>query len=147
MKKIKILRIFLIGTLLSIIGFTSCKKIDIEPKSTFTDLEMAPGGWRIASFQWHDRSDNNQFSDYIFQFKTDGIVTAIHNGIKENGNWSKGNSNLKIVFTSIPLNELNNNWTIVYHTENTAELRGLSPFDNSTEFILFSKINSMDIEK
>ena len=151
MKKSKILAMALIGALLTFIGFYSCEKTYVEPISPTTmerpTLVIAPGGWRISSFQWHDRSDNPTFLNYTFTFNTDGSVTALHSNIREYGRWSRGHSTLRIAFERDPLNELNNVWTIVTHTENSAELRGLSPIDNSSEFLLLSKLGITALDK
>jgi hypothetical protein len=150
MKTNKIIRAILIGTLFATAGLSSCKKVYVEPQESTTEktpLEMASGAWKISSFQWHDRSDNSHFVSYAFQFKADGTLLVLHNGIKENGNWSKGNTTLKIFFPSEPLNELNNTWMIIAHSETTVALKGYGPNDNSSEFLIFSKINSFNIEK
>ena len=145
MKKSKLLGVALIGTLISIAGFVSCEKTYVEPIASTTSLKnpslvIAPAGWRIVSFQWHDKSDNNHFIDYFFQFNADGSITAIHNHVTEYGKWSlKNNTIVELSFSIEPLNELSNNWTIVSHSVDNIELRGLYSDDNSTEFLSLIK--------
>ena len=147
MKKSKIIGLALAATLIGFVGFYSCEKTYVEPVTSTTTLKnptlaLAPGGWKITSFQWHDKSDNSQFIDYRFKFNTDGSVTAVHNHVVEYGKWSlRNNTTVMFAFSADPLSELSNNWTVVSHTLEDIELRGLSPIDNSTEFLLLSKVS------
>ena len=148
MKKRKIVGIALGAILIGIVGFYSCEKTYVEPISPpTTTLEepftiIAPSGWRVTSFQWHDRSDNSHFISYVFQFNSDGSIMAVHNDIREYGKWSKQNNILDISFVTKPLNELNCNWTIIDHTATTLVLKGLSPYDNSSEYLELERVSA-----
>lgn len=143
----------LVGALITIGGLYSCEKTDINPASPSTVimeqpmLVLAPGMWRITSFQWHDREDNNHFISYTFQLNVEGSITAVHNNIVEHGKWSKKNDILEIDFVSDPLTELNCNWKIISHSVNSIDLKGLSPYDNSSEYLSVEKISTSVLVK
>ncbi|MGZ4036044.1 MAG: hypothetical protein ACXVNN_01290 [Bacteroidia bacterium] len=148
MKKSKITTVILSAILIAFVGFYACEKTYVEPETpsnATTDksmLALVPAAWRIVSFQWHDRSENDHFRDYTFQFYADGSVVARHSRIKEIGKWRKKNNILQLIFNSDPLNELSNNWTIVDHTPDNASFKGLNPSDGSSEFLSIEKISS-----
>ena len=63
----------LIAALIVIAGFASCEKSDLKPEAPLVKMEesspiVEQAIWRIASFQWHNRENNDHFKDYIFRF-------------------------------------------------------------------------------
>lgn len=74
----------------------------------------------------------------------DGSITAIHHEIKELGKWSKSGNILKIEFRQELLDELNCDWTIVEHTSDKLVLKGLSPYDYSSQFLELEKVNNIE---
>lgn len=148
MKKTKLIGIALVVILIGVVGFYSCEKTYVEPSiaTEITDgskLVLAPAVWRVTSFQWKDKESNNHFISYTFNFNPDGTVEAIHNHIKEYGTFVKKNNNiLELKFAGDPLLELNNNWTILEHTSTSMNLKGLSPYDTSSEFLVMEKTSS-----
>lgn len=153
MKKSKMIGFALAATLIGFVGFYSCEKTYVEPiesPNKITEapaLVLAPAAWRITSFQWHDKSDNTQFIDYLFRFRVDGTILALHNHLEEYGKWSKRNNIMQFSFKADPLNELSNNWTIVSHTATTASMRALDLVDNSSEFLTIEKVSDGDEAK
>jgi hypothetical protein len=150
MKTHKIIGFVLVAVLIGIAGFYSCEKTTPEPSASpnvITEKPMmiiAPGTWEVTSFQWHDKSDNDHFKEYTFQFNPGGLIVAYHNHVEEHGKWEKRNNILQLIFDIQPLNELSNNWTIVSHTAYSASLRGLSPTDDSSEFLTIEQVNSTE---
>ena len=150
MKKNKIIGFVLVAILIGVAGFYSCEKTYVEPvdsPNTITDapaLVLAPAAWRVTSFQWHNKSDNTQFIEYLFRFRVDGTILVLHNHIEEYGKWNKRNNIMQFSFNGDPLNELSNNWTITGHTATTASMRALDPIDNSSEFLTIEKISDGD---
>ena len=149
MKKTKLIGIALVAVLIAAVGFYSCEKTYVEPvtPTEITDgskLVIAPAVWRVTSFQWKDRENNGHFISYTFQFNPEGTIEAVHNHVKEYGKWSLKNNNiLQINFEADILLELNNNWTIKDHTSTSMNLRGLSPYDDSSEYLLLEKSSSL----
>lgn len=145
MKKTRLIGFVFIAITIGIAGFYACEKTYVEPNAPTEILEspklvLAPAIWKITTFQWKNKSDNNHFVSYSFIFNQDGTIDAIHDNIKEYGKYSKQENVLAIRFLELPLAELNNKWTISDHTTIGMTLRGLSPDDNSSEFLMLEKV-------
>lgn len=148
MKKIKLIGFALSVVIIGAVGLYSCEKTYVEPATSTEMLEspglvLAPGTWKITSFQWKDREVNDHFASYMFIFNKNGTIYAVHENIKESGKYSKTGNILGIRFMEQPLTELNNGWTIVDHTATSLTLKGLSPEDNSSEYLEFEKVGGV----
>lgn len=149
MESIKKLGKVLIGALIVIAGFASCEKSDLKPEGPVAELNestpiVAPTTWRVKSFQWKNKAENGNFKYYVFRFNVDGSITAIHNNITEYGKWRKRGNILRIDFNQGLLSELNCAWTIVEHTRNKLVLKGLSPYDYSSQMLELEKVNDTE---
>ena len=145
-KTFKKLGKILFGALIVIAGFASCEKSDFKPEGPVSKMEESSpivevATWRIASFQWHNKENNDHFKDYVFRFNTDKSITAIHHSTEAYGKWDKRGNFMKIQFMTHPLTELNNSWTIVSHTRNSLVLKGLNYYDHSSELVEFERVN------
>lgn len=138
----------LIGAVIVIAGFSSCKKSDLKPESVTELNESSPiveaTTWSVKSFQWHNREENNNFENYVFRFNVDGTITAINNNFTEYGKWRKRGNILNIEFNQHLLSELNSKWTIVEHTRTKLVLKGLNPHDHSSQYLELEKANIFD---
>lgn len=139
----------LIGALIVFAGFYSCEKSDLKPEGPVTELKeatpiVAPTTWKVKSFQWHNKIENGHFEYYVFRFNVDGSITAIHNNITEYGKWRKRGNILRIEFNQDLLSELNCAWTIVEQTRNELVLKGLSPYNYSSQLLELEKVNNTE---
>lgn len=145
--RIKILGI----VLLLITGFAGCEKNYIEPEMTVQETEsisdkeafrdITNGVWRITSFQWRLRERNDHFINYHFRFRTNGLVVTGSEGVKDAGKWSQRNTIFQLLFDSSPLKELNsNNWRIYKVGANKFVLKGLSPYDHTSQVVEFERL-------
>lgn len=130
-------------------GLSSCKKEEIKPLDPVVaeDLdskapELNQGVWIITSFQWKLREQNNHFNNYEFRFGANGIVYASHLGQVSTGKWLKRETLVLIDFgDQLPLKELNNkHWEITRRFHRSIQLKGLSPYDNKSEFLVIKKL-------
>jgi hypothetical protein len=153
-------RIKILGIAFALVtGLAACEKTYIEPQKPVTEenksmegdiatvnrvdreiADMSQGVWHITSFQWHLRKeDNPHFMNYSFVFLKEGIVVAKHDGREEKGKWSRQNL-FRLVFATEPLKELNNDkWNFHREGQNKFILKGLSPYDNSSEIVVFER--------
>jgi hypothetical protein len=112
----------------------------VSPRNTFENADISTGVWHITSFQWHLRKeDNPHFRNYEFKFLKEGVVVARHDMREEKGKWSRQNL-FRLSFASEPLKELNNDkWFFHKDGKNKFVLKGQSPYDNSSEFVVFER--------
>jgi hypothetical protein len=154
-KNIKILGI----AFAMVIGLAACEKTYMEPqkpvatedmkikegvasKGAFDEetKELTEGVWHITSFQWHLRKESNDhFDGYEFVFLKEGIVIAKSDAGEQQGKWSRQNY-FRLAFAPQPLNELNNeHWYFRKESKNRFILKGISPYDDSSEFVVFER--------
>ncbi|MFL5765439.1 MAG: hypothetical protein ACJ77K_15950 [Bacteroidia bacterium] len=141
-------------------GLAACEKTYVEPEKPVasetkesTDgkdiavsrlneemTDLTASVWHITSFQWHLRKeDNNHFLQYEFVFLKNGAVIAKHDGGEETGKWERRNY-FRLAFQSDPLKELNNEkWYFRKETKDRFVLKGISPYDNKSEFVVFER--------
>ncbi len=136
-----------LAALIALSSFYGCEKSDLKPdaglKTEQTDV-VAPRMMRISSFQWHNGERNDYFASYIFRFETNGSLMVIHEDEREYGRWNRTGDLMQIRFQKAPLNELNNNWTVLDQTRNYIKLGGLSPYDNAAEILQFESLELSD---
>lgn len=146
MKKTKLIGFALLAIVIGVVGFYACEKTYVEPEAPVEILEspklvLAPGIWKISSFQWKNKEPNTHFDSYMFIFNKNGTIEAIHGNIKQYGKYTKRENILGIRFLEQPLTELNNGWEIIDHTSSSLALKGLSPEDHSSQYLEFEKVN------
>ncbi|HEY0030425.1 MAG TPA: hypothetical protein VGC65_06685 [Bacteroidia bacterium] len=152
-------RIKILGIAITMIaGLAACEKTYMEPTPTAAKQAQAKdssneeksmerysrittGSWKISKFQWHSNEINDHFKSYVFQFLPNGTAVATYDNISEKGKWSRGDAVFRLLFDTKPLKELNNNrWHFLRENENIFTLKGVSPYDNSSSFIMFERL-------
>lgn len=102
------------------------------------------GKWKVTKFMEDGRDQTGHFNGYVFQFNTDGSVTASKGSSVVKGTWSTGadNSKSKFVmnFQSSPFDELSEDWVIKSGTANSMQMEHVSGGDGSVDYLNFEKI-------
>jgi len=110
------------------------------------------GTWRITSFIDSGQDETNDFNGYNFTFESNGTITATNGNNTESGNWSVTGSNssssssddidFNIMF-NVPetseFDDLNDDWDIISHSDNTLRLRDVSGGNGGTDTLTFER--------
>lgn len=136
--RIVVIIAFLIAT-----GISACKE------DSFTLLQnqlienyVNQGKWKIGLFQDKGNDKTDSFNGFEFQFKTDGTVEATKDGSTVKGTWSTGSDNsktkLNLSFSTVPLDELNEDWVIKSGNANSIRLEDENK--DGVSYLNFEKI-------
>lgn len=125
---------------LTIVGITtSC---DLE-RTDSIHTTMQRGKWEITLYSDRGVDRTYNFTYYEFTFASNGIVTASKTGFNVNGTWSSGLDNsrekLLISFSNSPLDELNENWEVVYESSSEVRLKHENS-SGSDDLLTFEKL-------
>ncbi|MBA3972318.1 MAG: hypothetical protein H0X46_09285 [Bacteroidetes bacterium] len=141
-----------------IVGLGACEKTYLEPEIAAPKTEavtddtkevdepindrITNGVWRITSFQWHLREENNKFKEYTFYFLPNHVVIAVHGNVKEQGRWNRKNTLFQMNFgPERPLRDLNNSkWYFIREGKDKFVLKGLHPVNHSSQFVVFERL-------
>lgn len=144
-----ILRISVLSIILMTV-IASCKKDDDSStnsspsSSTALNNGIKQGTWRISYFNDSGNDETSHYTDYMFQFNSNGTVTANKSGNSVSGNWSTGNDDstakLLLNFNVIPFTELNEDWHLIEQSSNLIKLEHVSGGNGGTEYLTFEKI-------
>lgn len=131
-----------ISILLLLIAAMSCKKDDDTTVPLNTNIQ--DGVWKITLYESNGNDETNHYSDYQFQFSSNGTVTASKTGNSVSGTWSTttddSQEKLVLTFTVSPFDELNNDWHILNQSASTVELEDVSNGNGGTEYLTFQKL-------
>jgi len=106
---------------------------------------LTSGDWYITYF-FDDTDETADFFDYVFNFASDGTATATYLATPTNGIWSTSAGDetpleLNLNFgTSIPLDELAEDWDVLEVTNDIIRLKDISGGDGSTDFLTFERM-------
>lgn len=131
----------LLGTLSLLFLLISCTSgIDTSNTSQI----VTSGSWRVTLFTDSGNDETADFSGYSFSFNDNGTISAVKNGITQNGTWSVNNSSNKFNIdlgpkadTNKPLGELTDDWKILSSSNTEIRLGDDNPASN--EFLTFTK--------
>lgn len=104
---------------------------------------LTNGDWYVTYF-FDDTDETADFTDYVFNYATDGTATATNSGGPTNGTWftSAGDETeleLNLNFgTNDPLDELAEDWDVLEVTNEIIRLKDRSG-DGSTDFLTFER--------
>ena len=122
----------------------SCKKEDNSSSTSSINSTIQQGKWKVTSFIDSGNDETNHYSNYEFQFNSDGTVTAIKTGSTVNGTWSNGNDDsqlkLYLTFSTTPFDELNDDWHITSQSDSQIKLEDVSGGNGGTDYLTFQKI-------
>ncbi len=97
----------------------SCSTSDLD--AIFTECAE----WTVDKLERDDEDLEDQFSNYIFSFSSDGMITASENGNVSMGTWeasgTTGNITVDIDIPDLP--EFNDSWTLHEIEEETGEVK------------------------
>ncbi|MEZ5018113.1 MAG: hypothetical protein R2800_13725 [Flavipsychrobacter sp.] len=141
MKKILHIAIVAIGYI--ILTSSSCKKDDdnVNPSNS---SNITPGsGWHVSLFSEQSENKTSNYSEYSFDFATDGSMSAQGSGQVVTGTWKQYQDDgitkfaISLNTTNNNLLELNDDWALVSKDEKFISLKD----DNSSknEQLQFSK--------
>lgn len=94
----------------------NCKR-----KDTVAPEFSIPGNWHVSHYAVASVNHLNDFSGYVFEFKTDSTLVATNASTTETGNWTYNSSTLQFnisIGTSFPLAQINKSWILILKTEN-----------------------------
>ena len=104
-------------------------------------LYLTDGSWNVSTYLDDGTDETADFTAYTFIFQENGVVTA-DNGSTTNGTWvieENGDKLLLDFGTTIPLDEVNEDWEVVSASETQIELRDVSGEDGTTDTLIFTK--------
>ncbi len=117
-------------------GLSSCKKaVDKIQENAIFEI-ITKGQWIVAKFEKGGSSILPEYTDYVFQFYKNGVVSAMKTGSPNvDGQWSVSTETLSISATfpgaADPIKRFNGTWLITKIEENLVEgvnAGGLEPF-------------------
>ena len=122
----------------------SCKKDDNSSSTSSINSTIQQGKWKVTSFIDSGNDETNHYSNYEFQFNSDGTVTAIKTGSIVNGTWSNGSDDsqqkLYLIFSTTPFDELNDDWHITSQSASQIKLEDVSGGNGGTDYLTFEKL-------
>jgi hypothetical protein len=119
----------------------SCKK----QVARQTEKSLLKGTWKVTFFEDKGNNETTHFDGYVFDFGSDGKVTAAKGSTSVTGSWSigldDGVSKLYLDFgPPSPFNELNDDWRIKDQEKTEVDLDNVSGGNGGTEYLTFGKL-------
>ncbi|MCD2259594.1 hypothetical protein [Psychroserpens luteolus] len=105
---------------------------------------LTNGDWYVTYF-FDDTDETTDFVDYVFNFASDNTATATDMSGTTNGSWSTTSGDdtplgLNLNFgTSMPLDELADDWDVLEVTNDIIRLKDVSGGDGSEDFLTFER--------
>lgn len=105
---------------------------------------LTNGDWYVTYF-FDDTDETADFADYTFNFASDNTATATDTNGTTNGSWattSGDQTQLGLILnfgTSIPLDELEDDWDVLEVTNDIIRLKDISGGDGSEDFLTFER--------
>lgn len=105
---------------------------------------LTDGDWYVT-YYFDDTDETADFADFTFNFASDNTATATDMNGTTNGNWSTAPGDntelgLNLNFgTSIPLDELADDWDVLEVTNDIIRLKDISGGDGSEDFLTFER--------
>lgn len=116
---------------------------DPDPDAAALAAVLSDGAWYVTNY-FDDIDRTDLFCDYVFEFGADGSAVAVNGDGSTPGNWSINDDDsgldLNLNFgTSMPLEELLDDWDVVEFDENVIRLRDISGGDGSEDILVFGR--------
>ena len=156
MKKLKFEN--LIASLVVLMLATSCSDDDntgVTPNPTPVINAVLGGNWQITLYQDNGVNETNQYSNYVFTFGANNVLTAANSTDDFTGTWSvtnDDNSNddstsndldFNIAFVAPAPNnlidDLTDDWDIISYSSTKVELIDVSGGNGGTDYLTFEK--------
>jgi hypothetical protein len=131
--------------LVLVVSFVSCSTAGTNADIvTQTSQVVTSGSWRVSLFTDSGNNETTDFAGYAFSFSGGGTLTAVKNGVSQNGTWSVSSSSNKFNIdlgaktdSNKPLGELTDDWKIL--SASSTEIRLADDNASSNEFLTFTK--------
>jgi hypothetical protein len=130
--------------MLSIFLMTSCEKDD-NPNAGSTNITniINQGNWRITLYNDSGTDELYHFTGYTFTF-SNGTITAVRNTTTVTGTYSTLFDDSKNKFllnfgSTVPFDELNDDWHIIEETSTKIRLQDVSGGSGGTDLLTFEK--------
>jgi hypothetical protein len=154
MKKLKLVSILALVYILNVASMCSSDDDNSNTSADPTPVinTVNSGTWRITLYEDNGVNETNNYSNYIFTFNSNGVLTAA-NSTSYNGTWSvtASNSNddsqddldFNIAFLAPAPNaftdDLTDDWDVVSYTANRIQLIDVSGGNGGTDYLTFEK--------
>lgn len=105
---------------------------------------LTSGDWYVT-YYFDDTDETADFADYVFNFASNNTATATDMNATTNGVWSTSPGDntelgLNLNFgTTIPLDELADDWDVLEVTNETIRLKDISGGNGSEDFLTFER--------
>lgn len=114
-----------------------------DPSAAELIAVLTDGAWYVTNY-FDDVDQTNLFCDYVFEFGADGSAVAVNGDGSTPGEWeaSSSDSGLDLFLnfgTSIPLDELMDDWDVEEFDENIIRLRDVSGGDGTVDTLVFGR--------
>ena len=137
--------IFFVTAIISL-ALLSCEKDSNAKDDTgsTTSSIVSLGSWKITLFNDSGKDETSDFSGFAFTFNSNGSVTSVKNTNTVTGTWSTGidDSQNKLILnfgTTIPFDDLNEDWDILERTLVKIRLQHISGGNGGTDLLTFEK--------
>lgn len=117
---------------------------DGGPDDTALVQALTTGDWYVTYF-FDDIEETSDFSDYVFNYASDGTATATDSNGSTNGTWSTSLGDeteleLNLNFgVTVPLYDLTEDWDVLEVTNDIIRLKDVSGGDGSEDFLTFER--------
>ena len=125
--------------------FTSCDDNSSSNGSSNSATNLQPGQWTVVYF-FDKKDETSDFGGYVFDFSSNGSLSASKNGQTWNGTWSTGlddsHDKFYMDFTGIlpsSLQELEEDWEIVKIEDNFMHFEHTSGGNGGTDIVHFKR--------
>ena len=155
MKKLKLISILSLVFVLNVASMCS----DNDDSNSTADPTpvintVSQGTWRITFYEDSGVNETTNYSNYIFTFGANGVLTAVNTNTYT-GSWSVTSDNstddspsndldFNILFTApspaIFVDDLSDDWDIISYTSTKIELVDVSGGNGGTDYLTFEKI-------
>ncbi|MFC4632432.1 hypothetical protein ACFO3O_00825 [Dokdonia ponticola] len=99
--------------------------------------------WIVSSYIEEGIDETADFNGYEFEFNIDGTATATNSGDVTNGTWAHVENETELLLnfgTTVPLDELQDNWDIISVTETQIELQDVSGGNGDTDTLILTRL-------
>ncbi len=143
-----VFRISAFALLFQIIGLLSaCQKSDDNNPTPGSGPTPASGLWMVSSLISNSGDETGNYTNYTFDFASDGKLTATNGSQSWTGTWATGVDDSKNKFVinfsgSVPsaLEELKEDWLIIEMSSTGMHFQHTSGGNGTTEVLKFTKI-------
>ncbi|MBL7857471.1 MAG: hypothetical protein JNM57_07265 [Cyclobacteriaceae bacterium] len=128
---------------LSLIATTCEDEPEVSASQKVQDY-LTAGSWRVTYF-FDDTEETTDFTGYSFTFSDNGTVSTTNGVNTVSGTWTTltSDSGLKLVLdfgTTVPFDELNDDWKIQESTSIKIRLEDVSGGSGGTDYLTLEKI-------